>query len=188
MEHPAETLRSKPAVLRRWRPQDIDVLDRLITDSRDHLLPWMPFAATHDRAQAERYLARCEEEWASGEGYHYAITSDGAAVGSCALMRRIGPGGAEIGYWLHPAWTGRGLATAAAAALVGAGRRMPGVDRVEIHHDEANPASGAVARRLGFTEVYRGPRVDPEEPPAPAETGIDVIWRLSRGHQADWAG
>ncbi|MEU8915371.1 hypothetical protein AB0D26_19035 [Streptomyces libani] len=64
----------------------------------------------------------------------------------------------------------------AAAALVEVGRRMSGVDRIEIHHDEADPASGAVARRLGFTEMERVQV--PEGPTAPRETGIDVIWRL----------
>jgi RimJ/RimL family protein N-acetyltransferase len=38
-------------------------------------------------------------------------------IGSSGLMRRIGPGGLDIGYWLHPAWTGKGLATTAVAAL-----------------------------------------------------------------------
>ncbi|AZS69673.1 GNAT family N-acetyltransferase [Streptomyces lydicus] len=176
MEQPAEILRSDQVELRRWRVQDIEVLDRLITESRNHLIPWMPFAASHDRKQGEAFLTRCEEEWASKEAYHYATTTGGVAVGSCSLMRRIGPGGLDIGYWLHHAWMGKGLATMAAAALVEAGRRMPGIDRIEIHHDEANPASGAVARRLGFTEMERVQV--PEGPVAPRETGIDVIWRL----------
>ncbi|MFD8543135.1 GNAT family N-acetyltransferase [Streptomyces sp. NPDC059649] len=176
MEQPAAILRSDLVELRRWRTQDIEILDRLVIESRDHLLPWMPFAASHDRKQGEECLARWEEEWAAGQAYSYAITSGGAEVGSCSLMRRIGPGGLDIGYWLHPAWTGKGLATMAAAALVDAGRRLPGIDRIEIHHDEANPASGAVARRLGFTEV--GHVRLPDGPDTPHETGIDVIWRL----------
>ncbi|MFD7232027.1 GNAT family N-acetyltransferase [Streptomyces sp. NPDC059881] len=176
MEQPGEILRSDNVELRRWRVQDIEILHRLITESRDHLLPWMPFAATHDRQQGKEFLTRSEEEWASGQAYHYAITSGGVAIGSCSLMRRIGPGGLEIGYWLHHAWTGKGLATTAVAAAVNAGRRMPGIDRIEIHHDAANHASGAVARRLGFLEIERV-RV-PEGPTAPGESGIDVIWRL----------
>ncbi|MFF9090317.1 GNAT family N-acetyltransferase [Streptomyces sp. NPDC014991] len=176
MGQPADVLRSDQVELRRWRGDDIETLHRVITESRDHLLPWMPFAATHDRKQGERFLAHSEEQWTSGQAYNYAITSGGVVVGSCGLHRRIGPGGLDIGYWLHHAWTGKGLATMAAAALVQAGRKLPSTDRIEIHHDEANPASGAVARRLGFTEVERA-RV-PEGPEAPGETGVRVIWRL----------
>jgi ribosomal-protein-serine acetyltransferase len=72
-------------------------------------------------------------------------------------MRRIGPGGLEIGYWLHAASTGRGLATAAVAALVGQAFALPDIERVEIVHDQANIASGAIPRRLGFTEIQRAP-------------------------------
>lgn len=176
MGQPADVLRFDQVELRRWCVDDIETLHRAITDSRDHLLPWMPFAATHDRKQGEGFLAHSEEQWASGEAYNYAITTGEVVIGSCGLHRRIGPGGLDIGYWLHHAWTGRGLATMAAAALVEAGGGLPGIDRIEIHHDEANAASCAVARRLGFTQVERV-RV-PDGPEAPGETGVQVIWRL----------
>ena len=177
MEHPAETLTNGGAVLRRLRPEDLDVLDRIIVESLDHLLPWMPWAAAHTRQTALEHLDRCEAAWGSGEAYNYAITVDGEPVGSCSLMRRIGPGGMEIGYWLHPGWTGRGLVTASAAALVGAAFALPDVTRVEIHHDEANKASGAVPQRLGFTVVSRGPDAAVRGA-APAESGVTVVQRL----------
>jgi ribosomal-protein-serine acetyltransferase len=176
MDQPAETLRFDQVELRRWRVSDAEVLHLVVAESLDHLLPWMPWAAGHGRKQTEYYLAHCEEQWDSGRAYNYAITSGGAVAGSCGLMRRIGPGGLDIGYWLHPSWTGKGLATMAAAALVHAGRQMPDIDRIEIHHDESNTASGAVARRLGFSEVEHVP--EPDGPTAPGEIGVRVIWRL----------
>jgi hypothetical protein len=48
-----------------------------------------------------------------------------------------------------------GLATAAAAALVGQAFTLEDIDRVEIVHDAANTASGGVPRRLGFTQIER---------------------------------
>ncbi|MFD7667315.1 GNAT family N-acetyltransferase [Streptomyces sp. NPDC059788] len=176
MDTPAERLRHYRVELRRWRTDDIDTLDRLITESRDHLRPWMAFAAGHDRERGREFLARCEEEWTSGEAYRYAITTDGVVVGSCGLMRRIGPGGLELGYWLHHARTGEGLATVGAGALVREGLRLPGIDHIEIRHDEANVASGGVARRLGFREVGRGP----VPVGAVGEVGVEVRWRLWR--------
>jgi ribosomal-protein-serine acetyltransferase len=53
---------------------------------------------------------------------------------------------------------------------------LPGVDRVEIVHDELNAASGKIPARLGFTEIERRPL----DPPAAAGTGIGVVWRLTR--------
>ncbi len=180
MDEPAEYLGFARAELLRWRPDDVDVLDRVISESLDHLVPWMPWAAEHNRKQTAEFLARSRQEWKTGQAYNYAITSDGTVIGGCGLMRRIGAGGLEIGYWLHPGWTGQGLATMAAAALVHQAFRLKGIDRIEIHHDEANTASGAVARRLGFTEAGRV-KV-PEGPTAPGEVGVDVIWRM-RGNE-----
>ncbi|GAB2826101.1 GNAT family N-acetyltransferase [Streptomyces daliensis] len=176
MEQPAETVAFDEVELRRWRADDIDTLNRVATESLAHLRPWMPWAAHHDRDAIAAFLARSDEEWASGQAYNYAITSGGEVIGSCGLMRRIGLGGLEIGYWLHPGWTGRGLATMTAAALLQQGFALTGTDRVEIHHDAANLASEGVPRRLGFTEVERVPV--PEGAEAPGEVGVNVIWRV----------
>src|SRR4029077_13488106 len=124
-------------------------------------------------------------DWDEGTAYNYAILTaipggsapaDSALAGGIGLMTRCGPGGLEIGYWVHRAYTGRGLATAATAALVGQAFGLPGVDWVEIVHDELNVASGQIPRKLGFTEVERRPL----DPPPPAGTGIGVVWRLTR--------
>lgn len=182
MEHPAETLHRDQVELRRWSLSDLDTLHRTIVESLDHLVPWMPWAADQDRQRTAEFLERSEREWDAGEAFNYAVTAEGGIVGSCGLMRRIGPGGLEIGYWLHPRWTGRGLATMAVAALVRQGFALPEVDRMEIHHDEANHASGATARRAGFTKVERRPA--PGGPVAPGEVGVNVIWRM---HKQTWA-
>jgi ribosomal-protein-serine acetyltransferase len=102
-------------------------------------------------------------------------------------MDRIGPGGLEIGYWVHPRHLRQGLATAAAAALTDAAFGLPGIGRVEIVHDEANVASSGVPRKLGFTEIARQPH--PDGPQTPGESGIDVVWRLTRSGRATcrWA-
>jgi RimJ/RimL family protein N-acetyltransferase len=164
--------------LRRWRAADADTVYQVVMQSLAHLLPWMPWASGYSRDDAVRFTAQSEQDWSSGVAYQYAITTDDAVVGSCGLMRRIGLGGLEIGYWLHPAYTGRGLATAAAAALVGQAFALPDIDRVEIVHDEANTASSRVPRRLGFTEIERRTRV--RGAAAPGEVGVEVVWRLLR--------
>ncbi|MFC7218911.1 GNAT family N-acetyltransferase [Streptomyces polyrhachis] len=183
MDTPPEKLLYETVELRRWHTDDLDVLDRMVEESLDRLLPWMPWAATASREQTAGFLARCQEEWRTGEGFNYAIVVDGAVAGSCGLHRQIGAGGLEIGYWLHPGATGRGAVSRAVRALVAAAFELPGVDRVEIHHDAANLASEAVPRRLGFTEVSRGP-VERGADVTPGESGVDVVWRLVKGAAA----
>ena len=173
---PNELVVRAPVTLRRFRAEDNDALYRAVAESLDHLRPWLPWAQDYSRESAEQYLAGSIRHWDEGTEYNYAILTDGVLVGSIGLMARIGPGGLEIGYWVHRAHAGRGLATAAAAALVEQAFRLPGVDHVEIVHDELNVPSGKIPARLGFTEIERRPL----DPPAPGGTGIGVVWRLTR--------
>jgi RimJ/RimL family protein N-acetyltransferase len=178
---PNELIEHAPVTLRRFRTDDRDALFQTVTESLDHLRPWMPWAAGYNLASAEEYLARSIKSWDEGTEYNYAIVTanpDGSSTlaGVAGLMARIGPGGLEIGYWVHRAYARRGLVTAATAALVEQAFRLPGVVRVEIVHDELNVASAGIPRKLGFTEVGRRP-LD-FRPPAGSGTG--VVWRLAR--------
>ena len=180
-KRPNELIEHAPVTLRRYRAEDVDALFGAVTESLDHLRPWMPWAADYSRASAQEYLARSVKDWDEGTAYNYAILTaiggGSALAGGIGLMTRCGPGGLEIGYWVHRAYVGRGLATAAAAALVEQAFGLPGVDWVEIVHDELNVASGQIPRKLGFTEAGRRPL----DPPPPSGTGTGVAWRLKKG-------
>ncbi|MCX5214908.1 GNAT family N-acetyltransferase [Kitasatospora sp. NBC_00240] len=179
MDIPQQVIELDGLTLRRFDGEaDLPEFFRVIEESLEHLRAWMPWVAEHSRARTAEFLARRPERWASGEEYTYAIVLDGAIVGVCALFRRgdTPANGREIGYWLHPAATGRGLVTRAARAVVEQAFRLPGVDHVEIVHDLANHASGAVPARLGFSEHLRRPA----ERRAPAQTGENLIWRITR--------
>jgi len=173
---PEAVIEHGPVTLRRLRVGDLEAVFQAVTESLDHLRPWMPWAANYTRQSAAEFLAKSARDWAAGSEYNYAIITDGVLTGGCSLMTRIGPGGLEIGYWVHQARTRRGLATAASAALVEQAFRLPGVDRVEIIHDELNVASGGVPRKLGFTEVGRQPLNEPTS----GGNGVGVVWRLAR--------
>lgn len=170
----ATELPAGPVLLRRWSEVGAEAAYRAVAASRSHLAPWMPWAVPgYGLADSRAYVQSCAERW--GTDFDYAILAPGGAVaGSCSLLGRIGDGGLEIGYWVHVAHVGRGYASAAAAALTAEAFRI-GADRVEIVHDVANLPSGAIPRRLGFTEVERRPR---RSESAPGEAGVDVVWRM----------
>lgn len=176
MRQPVEELHNDGVFLRRWRSDDADALLEAVDESREHVAPWMSWATSdYGRRDAVTFLERSDEQWRDGVAFNFAILSphDGV-IGSISLMARIGPGGLEIGYWLHPAYTGRGIVTRAVADLAEEAFRI-GAERVEIVHDVANTRSGAIPRRLGFTEVER--RSPPQEALTPGEDGVDVVWR-----------
>jgi catalase-peroxidase len=161
--------------LERWRPGDVDELCGAVAASIDHLRPFLAWAAYHDRDSALQFLAETGAGWDDGSTFEYAIRDQHAGVvGGVGLLARIAPGGLEIGYWVHRAHTGRGIATLASAAVTEAALALPAITHVEIHHDQANAASGAVPRRLGFQNIGTVARA----PQAPGDTGVDVRWRM----------
>ena len=166
--------------VRRWRMEDASGLHQLLLANLEHLRPWMgwvtaePLSLEERRGKITEWCAR----WDAGEDFSYAIVEDagGELLGGCGLHRRSAPDGLELGYWVRGDRTGQGVATDAARALVVAAFSVDGISHVEIHHDAANTASRRIPEKVGFTCI--GER--PDDVVAPAEAGIDVIWRLDR--------
>lgn len=169
-----EMINAGDLVLKRWQPAWAEELTKAVRASVPELVPFMPWAYDgYDLEDSRAFLEVAENQWEEGMAFEYAVfTAAGDLVGSCGLMTRMGPGVLEIGYWVHRDYTGRGYATALSKALARVALAMPGIDRVVIKHDVANPASGRVAAKVGFTEVERVER----DPAAPGESGLVVIW------------
>ncbi|MEU8825193.1 GNAT family N-acetyltransferase [Streptomyces sp. NPDC048636] len=178
MRRPSQIIECGDFVLRRWQARsDFAPALKLIEESLDHLRPWEPWVARHSEEHTRDLLANSESKWESGEVYNYAIAKGGTLIGMCQASPGAEPQGWRLGYWLHPAATGQGIATRATAALVTEMFTLPDVAHLEIAHDLANTSSGAIPRRLGFTEVRR---TRATAPAAPSGSGIEVVWRLNR--------
>jgi RimJ/RimL family protein N-acetyltransferase len=173
-----ERVEGRGLLVRRWRVEDAEAQHRAVLESLEHLRPWMAWTAQEPLTVAGRreLIARWEREWASGGDVLLAVLHEGRVAGSAGLHRRGGPGVLEIGYWLHPAFVGRGHATALARLLTDAAFGVDGIQRVEIRHDVANVRSGAVPARLGYELLGEAPNREP----APADTGTDRVWSVTR--------
>ncbi len=164
--------------LRPWRDEDAPAMGRAVAESLEHLRPWMPWIAHEPLSDdARRALIHGWRRDAKAGGDRvFGMWLGDRVAGGCGLHHRIGPGGLEIGYWVHVAMTRRGIASEAVRQLCAMAFADPAVDRVEIHHDRANMASGRVPARLGFTHV----RDRAQAPEAPGCEGVERIWRLER--------
>jgi RimJ/RimL family protein N-acetyltransferase len=168
-------------LLREWREADAEALAQVITENIEHLRPFLPWVTFEPMELPARraLIARWVTEADHGGDLLVGLFNEGAIVGGCGLHTRIGSGGLEIGYWVHKNHLRLGIATLAARALTDVGFARPEIDRIEIHHDVANAASGGVPKVLGFTLIGDEPR----ERRAPADTGVHRIWRVTR---AEW--
>lgn len=141
--------------LRCWSPRDAAALRAAIDRNDAYLRPWIPFMRNEPRSfeQTVEWLRARRAMFDRDENHGYAVErrEDGALVGEALLIGRAGPDALEVGYWIDRDCAGRGFATEAAGALVRVAFDSWGVKRVELHCSPENPASSAVARKLGFT-------------------------------------
>jgi len=167
-------------VLRRRSLIDDAAVIAAVLSDLDHLRTWLPWAQqAPSLEETARKRVEAGTAWESGEQFGFALTAADdpeQVLGGCGLHGRTGPGIIEIGYWIASALVGRGVAAQAAAALTRAAFDLPGVGQVEIHCDENNLRSAAVARRLGFALD----RVEQNEIETPAESGRNLVWILDR--------
>jgi RimJ/RimL family protein N-acetyltransferase len=201
---PPERLAAGPLVLRRVKASDAGVIAAAVGASLEHLRPWMPWA-TPEAADLRTQLVRVaegDELWETGTGFIYVMIArdggpgggppepagrrgdpDGEFAGTIGMHCRAADDAVEIGYWIASAKTRRGYTTAAARALTPVALELSGSRRVEIHCDEANTASAAIPRKLG----YRLDRVEAHEREAPGERGRRMIWVWDRAGGAPGA-
>lgn len=174
---PIEIVRG-PFVVRSWRMSDADALSAAIAENLEHLRPFLTWASSEPISRHARraLITRWAKQEAFGGDEPVGLFLGGEVVGGSGLHRRIGAGGLEIGYWVHVRFVRRGIACLAAQMLTDLAFSRPDIDRLEIHHDRANVASMGVPPKLGFTLVGEEPRAIE----APAETGVHLIWRVTR--------
>lgn len=146
--------------LRPFIQSDADAVAEACNDPMSqYWLGGLPSPYTRDIALG--YIHDREEEAAAGRGVHWAaaLPEGGPAVGSFSLLGlKQRDGGAEIGYWMHPAARGKGLATEA-VELMARHAFTPtddgglGLRRLVVGHVTGNDGSRKVIERAGFRPV-----------------------------------
>lgn len=145
------------------RDEDLEDLHRIYSDART----WthLPSGRFADLATTREALAGWLADWrAEGLGAWMA-REDGVVVGhgGCAVRQ-----GAfwNLGYRFAPEAQGRGLATELSRAAVDAARERRPELPVVAYLLENNPASAAVAEKVGLVLRHRGPDVGNPDPSA----------------------
>ncbi|MFZ4111576.1 MAG: GNAT family N-acetyltransferase [Ilumatobacteraceae bacterium] len=174
-----EPLQVGEYLVRKYELSDAPALVQAVTESLEHLRPWMPWIKFEPQSvgQREELIATWGDAWENRSEFVMGIFLGDRVVGGTGLHLRGDVNTVEIGYWVHVDYIGRGIATQVSQALCEAAFAMwPEIDIVEIVHDEANVASGKVPDRLGFQHVFTGQR----QPEAPGESGVLYRWEKKR--------
>jgi RimJ/RimL family protein N-acetyltransferase len=105
-----------------------------------------------DVESARALLQRYADMRAADTGSLHGLWLNGQLVGGVLFLNfHADTGNCEVGCWLEPAGTGRGLVTRAMRVLIDFAVEERGIHRVEWIAAVDNQASLNVARRLGMT-------------------------------------
>ncbi|MEU6510366.1 MULTISPECIES: GNAT family protein [Streptomyces] len=120
---------------------------------REFIGQFIPFGSqATDVDSAKATLQRYADLRAADSASYHGIWLDGKLVGGVLTLNFDAErGNCEVGCWLEPAATGRGLITRAMRILIDWAVEERGIHRVEWHAASGNQPSIAVARRLGMT-------------------------------------
>ncbi|WP_426033169.1 GNAT family N-acetyltransferase [Cypionkella sp. TWP1-2-1b2] len=111
--------------------------------TNSHLSPW---------PEADVRATLAESQWRGRLGFRLGIWFESKLIGAIGIWDDP----VETGYFLDPAFWGRGIATEAMAAFLPPMIARFGLAEVFADHCTDNPASGAVLRKLGFRQIGEG--------------------------------
>ena len=143
-------------------PDDVPALTALLVTNRNHLAPWDPVRpegfSTEEFQRQD--AARLLDLHRLGGILPGLVLLDGEPVGRITVNDVVhGPFlSGDLGYWVSRHVTGRGIATAAVAAMTRLAFGEAGLHRLQAGTLLHNAASQKVLRRNGFTPIGVAPR------------------------------
>jgi RimJ/RimL family protein N-acetyltransferase len=135
-------------------PGDGKAVHEAVVESRNELLPWMPWAVNiMDEVAYEKHVREGQLKFLSREDLwmFLFLKHSNTFIGAGGLHRmdwqvpRF-----EIGYWVRTSYGRQGYITEAVNGIAGFAFNTLSAKRVEIRCDKLNERSAAVARRAGF--------------------------------------
>ncbi|WP_369233102.1 GNAT family N-acetyltransferase [Streptomyces sp. R21] len=149
----AISLGDDSAELRPLEPWHAEEFLANLDRGREFIGQFIPFGSkATDVVSARETLQRYADMRAADTGSFHGIWLDGKLVGGVLTLNFDAErGNCEVGCWLEPAATGRGLITRAMRVLIDWAIEDRGIHRVEWIAASGNLASLNVARRLGMT-------------------------------------
>jgi ribosomal-protein-serine acetyltransferase len=140
--------------LRPVRAEDAHALWEAIEESRERLIPWLPWAHGDRTSEETRlFTARAQARWVLREGLEMVVLDrqSGRVLGGTGIPRLDWKVRSfEVGYWLRTSAEGHGFMREAVQLLTRMAFRNLAANRVEIYDNPRNTRSCNVALRLGF--------------------------------------
>ena len=154
-----DELQGERVMIRPYRESDAQALFEAVSESRDHIRPWLEFADAHQTIEESRdFIIRQQAQILLRDDMNFGMwdKAKGTLVGGTGLHARNWKiRYFEIGYWLRVSAVGHGYTTETVKLLTEYVFTQYEAKRVEIRCDANNARSAAVPQRLGFVQEAR---------------------------------
>lgn len=141
-------------VVRPFQAGDGQALFEAIDESREHLLPWLPWGAFHANVETtEAKVLEMRRNWDERIDLPVSIwnADESRLLGGTGMHRfDLRLRSFELGYWVRKSEAGKGYVSEAVRLLTDYLFREVAANRVFIRCATENHQSSAVAKRLGF--------------------------------------
>ena len=170
-------------ILRPWRESEAEILYAYAKDPViGNAAGWQPHPSVAHSLEIIRTV------FAAPETYAVVLKATGEPVGSIGLMfadgmhsAPIGPGEAEIGYWIGAPHWGRGLASEASSCLLCRGFSALGLSAVWAGYYDGNLRSRRVMEKCGFVFHHTASPSLPSE-----DSRVEHFMRLTADGWREW--
>ncbi len=135
--------------LRSWEAADREALVRYANNRNVWINLTDVFPHPYTQDDADGWLARCAKDIPPSS---FAIDLAGTAIGGVGihLLTGVYRLTAEIGYWVGEPFWGRGIATEALRQASDYAFKTFGLERLQAHVFDWNPASARVLEKAGY--------------------------------------
>lgn len=172
-------------LVRAYGPDDARAIHAAVESTRERLARWMPWVPHATGEMAYRgFIRDATRQEDDGRAVHRGLFVGSTVVGGLGAGIDAMNREADVGYWVVPAWEGKGIVTEAVTLLLDHLFDVEGIHRAVIRAAVANARSRAVAERLGFVQegVLREALVLQERSvDAAIYSMLEPEWRERRG-------
>ncbi|MFY0651187.1 MAG: GNAT family N-acetyltransferase [Cyclobacteriaceae bacterium] len=153
MKNLVDQIHSKNLLIRKLKLSDATEMQQLLERNKTYMLPWIPWAKDEPESieTKKEKIRNWNGKFLLDQTYSYGLF-DGqeTMVGLVFLFTRQGDGILEIGYIIDHLQAGKGYATESSYVMTKLCFHHIKVDKVVIHCNSENVASGKIPEKLGY--------------------------------------
>ncbi len=149
-------IKTERLFLRPYQEEDVSAVF-MVLSAHPEITKWMLFDPPRKIGDTREFFKQSQKNFPK-KGVVFSIFEDDKFAGIVGLefeMKKYNTNInlARIGYWLDPAFHGRGIMTEAASAVIDFAFLKLGIHKVETGHFAKNEASRRVIEKCGFRKI-----------------------------------